>query len=143
MCFELVLWALAPWGCLQFIILTCQDFKQYLVIEVIPNSLVDLEANLKFFFFEEMMVKMKQEMLVILFIFHLLLIVFTRKKWHNILAMMLDPKFTNICLINSYVGQKSPIILVVEYDKQLLLPLFVKCYKLLMSIVIEEHQMAL
>ncbi len=46
-----------------------------------------------------------------------------------------------MCLINSYVGQKRPTILVVEYDKQLLFPLFAKCYKLLMPIVIEEHQM--
>jgi hypothetical protein len=55
--------------------------------------------------------------------------------------MMLDPKFKNMCFISNYVGQKRPTILVVEYDEQLLLLLFAKCYKLLMPIVIEEHKM--
>ncbi len=53
-------------------------------------------------------------------------IVFTRKNWHNILAMMLDPKFKNMWLINSYAGQKRPTILVVEYGEQVVAPFVCK-----------------
>jgi hypothetical protein len=49
---------------------------------------------------------------------------------------MLDPKFKSMCLIHSYVGHEKVAILVVKYDEQLLLPLLVVCYKLLMSATI-------
>ncbi len=38
---------------------------------------------------------------------------------------MLDPKLKNLCLIYIFIGREE---IVKEYDKQLLYPMFLKCY---------------
>ncbi len=60
---------------------------------------------------------MKQKTLVVLFSFISFLNYFHKKKGHNILVMMFDPKFETIQLVNSYVGIEKPWILIVEYDE--------------------------
>jgi hypothetical protein len=84
---------------------------------VIPNSLVDPNANLFVEKLKEMMVKMKQKTLVVLFSFISFLNCFHKKKRHNILVMMFNPKFKTIHLVDSYVGHEKPCILIVEYDE--------------------------
>jgi hypothetical protein len=45
-----------------------------------------------------------------------------------------------MCLIHNYVGHGRVTILVVKYDEQLLFPLLVVCYKLLMPTTIVNQK---
>lgn len=51
---------------------------------------------------------------------------------------MLNPKFSSMYLIITYVGWSIALVLVVAYDEWLLLPLLVECYKFLMLIMLDE-----
>jgi hypothetical protein len=51
-----------------------------------------------------------------------------KRKVHNMLSLMLDPRFKNFCLISSFVGRKERISIVDEYDRRILYPMFLKCY---------------
>ncbi len=99
---------------LQFIIVAC---REKLANWVIPNSLVDPNANLFDEKLKEMMVKMKQKTLVVLFSFISFFICFHKKKGHNIFVMMFNPKFKTIHLVNSYEGHEKQWILIDEYDE--------------------------
>jgi hypothetical protein len=48
------------------------------------------------------------------------------------LALMLDPMYKNVKLVSIYLHCEIVATLIVEYDKQLLLPLLLEAYKLLM-----------
>jgi hypothetical protein len=50
-------------------------------------------------------------------------------------------KFTSMYLVISYVRHNKTTILVVEYDEQVLFPLLVECYKLLIPNVVENFQL--
>ncbi len=63
-----------------------------------------------------------------LFIFYMHL---TRKN-HNMLALMLDPRFKSICLVTMFLSRENAIVMVVEYDEKILLPLLMVANKLLM-----------
>jgi hypothetical protein len=54
------------------------------------------------------------------------------------LALMLDPIYKSMHLVMIYVGLDNVTTLVVEYDQELLLPLLMEVYKLLMLIIVEE-----
>jgi hypothetical protein len=54
------------------------------------------------------------------------------------LALMLDPIYKYMHLVMIYVGLDNVTTLVVEYDQELLLPLLMEVYKLLMLIIVEE-----
>ncbi len=49
-------------------------------------------------------------------------------KSHNILCLMLDLKFKNICLIIFFIGYEKGVSIVEEYDRQSIYPMFLKCY---------------
>jgi hypothetical protein len=49
------------------------------------------------------------------------------------LALMLDPKYRNVKLVNIYLHCEIVATLIIEYDKQLLLPLLLEAYNLLTS----------
>jgi hypothetical protein len=51
-----------------------------------------------------------------------------KKKVHNMLPLMLDPRFKNLHLISVFVGQEEGINIVNEYDRKTLYPMFLKCY---------------
>jgi hypothetical protein len=55
-----------------------------------------------------------------------------KKKGHNMLALMLDHGYKNMCLITSYLGHEVATNLVVNYNEKLLLPLLLEAYKVLM-----------
>jgi hypothetical protein len=61
-------------------------------------------------------------------------------KKHDItsLALMLDPKFKNMWFSITYVGCDVTLVLVAIYNKCLLLPLLVECYKFLMPSMFDE-----
>jgi hypothetical protein len=44
------------------------------------------------------------------------------------LALMLDPKYKNMCLVTTYLGHEIAATVMADYDKQLL-PLLLEAYK--------------
>lgn len=58
---------------------------------------------------------------------------FDKKKGHNMLALMLDPKYKNMHLVIIYLVMKTTPTLVVVYDEQLFLLILLQVYKGLMA----------
>jgi len=86
----------------------------------------------------KIMVCMKHEIIRSLNPFNSFLHVFRKKKGHNILGLMLDPKF-KFRLVSNNLRCDRVAILVTQYDELLLFPLLVESYKLLRhNIVVEE-----
>lgn len=54
---------------------------------------------------------------------------FSRQNAHNMLALMLDPRFKGLGLVRDYVGADKVVVIVLEYDNMVLLPLLMQCYK--------------
>jgi hypothetical protein len=48
-----------------------------------------------------------------------------KNKGHNMLALMLDPRFKSLWLVTSYIGHEKASSLVVQYDVGFLLPLLI------------------
>ncbi len=44
---------------------------------------------------------------------------------------MLNPRFKNLKLASSFIGQEQVVSIVEEYDQQSLFPTFLKCYRIL------------
>ncbi len=55
------------------------------------------------------------------------------------LAFILDPRFKSLQLVINYVGCEVAYALVVQNDEQLLLPLLIQCYKMLILFVCDEE----
>jgi hypothetical protein len=55
-----------------------------------------------------------------------------KEKMHIILVLMSNPRFKMMQLVTSYVDCERTSIVDVEYDEQLLFPLIVECYNLMM-----------
>jgi hypothetical protein len=51
------------------------------------------------------------------------------KKTHNMISLMLDPRFKNLCIVSSFVEQDQSVSFVVKYDKKSLYPMLVKCHE--------------
>jgi hypothetical protein len=51
---------------------------------------------------------------------------------------MLNPRYKSMHLVTTYVGCDNVVVLVVEYDQELLLLLLMEVYKLSMPIIIKE-----
>ncbi len=56
-------------------------------------------------------------------------------KAHNMISLMLNPKFKSLCMISSFVGKEQGVALVEEYDKKILYFMFVKCHEHLHPLV--------
>jgi hypothetical protein len=56
-------------------------------------------------------------------------------KTHNMILLMLDPKFKSLCIISSFVGKEQGVALVEEYDRKSLYPMFMKCHEHLHPLV--------
>lgn len=54
---------------------------------------------------------------------------FDKKKGHNMLALMLDPRDKNMHLVIIYSVIKTTTTLVIDYDEQLFLLLLLEVYK--------------
>ncbi len=59
-------------------------------------------------------------------------------KGHNILALILDPMYISMWLVITYLGCKTIIAPIANYDEQLLLPLPLEVYKVFMPNRIER-----
>jgi hypothetical protein len=49
--------------------------------------------------------------------------------------VMLDPRFKNLRLVSSFVGQEEGVNIMDEYDRRILYPRFLKCYHHLHSMI--------
>ncbi len=60
---------------------------------------------------------------------------YENKKAHNMISLMLDPKFKSLCLVSSFVGREQGVALVEEYERKFLCPMLVKCHEHLHPLV--------
>jgi len=60
---------------------------------------------------------------------------YEERRSHNILSLMLDPRFKNLRSVSSLIGQEQGISIVQEYDMRSLIPMLLKCHQHLHPIV--------
>jgi hypothetical protein len=70
----------------------------------------------------------KKNVVGILDFFFTFLRSYEEEKTHNMLSLMLDPRFKGFCLVSSYVGREKGMSIVEEYDVEALYPMLLKCY---------------
>ncbi len=113
---------------LSFIISMCQEFCDDFANYVVHDSLGDLEVNELDQELEEFMMHMKIQILECFFcLWPSLCMDLMGEK--NILTLMLDLRFNPMLLITSFVGCDVTLVFMVDYNKQLFIPLLVECYK--------------
>jgi hypothetical protein len=56
-------------------------------------------------------------------------------KAHNMIFLMLDPKFKSLHILSSFVGREQGVVLVEEYDRKSLYRMLVKCHEHLHPLV--------
>jgi hypothetical protein len=52
-----------------------------------------------------------------------------KRKTHNMISLMLDPKYKNLCIVSSFVGREQGVVLVDKYDRKPLYLMLVKCHE--------------
>jgi hypothetical protein len=60
---------------------------------------------------------------------------YENKKAHNMIFLMLNPRFKNLCIVSSFVGREQGVALVEEYDRKSLYLVLVKCHEHLHPLV--------
>jgi hypothetical protein len=53
---------------------------------------------------------------------------FEERKTHNVLVLMLDPRFNSLCLMSSFIGHDQGVAIVEQYDTMSLYLMLMKCY---------------
>ncbi len=53
------------------------------------------------------------------------------KKSHNMLSLILDPRFKTLWLVSSFISGGQGVSIVEDYSKQSLFPIFLKCHHVL------------
>jgi hypothetical protein len=86
------------------------------------NSIVSDELSL-------LASNIKSEVINVLDFFLSFLKVYHKRKVHNIIFFMLDPRYKNLHIVSSFVGKEQSVTLIEEYDKKSLYPMLVKCHK--------------
>jgi hypothetical protein len=71
----------------------------------------------------------KREVINVLDFFLSFLKKYENKKAHNMISLMLHPRFKSLCIMSSFVGREQGVALVEEYDKKSLYSLLVKCHE--------------
>jgi hypothetical protein len=51
-----------------------------------------------------------------------------KEKTHNMLTLMLDPRFNSLCLMFSFIGRDQGVAIVEQYDIMSLYLMLMKCY---------------
>ncbi len=100
---------------MNFIATKTHEFHDEVVNVVIVDNMGDLEANVFDSKLAKVMIHMKHQMLIVLQPFPSFLHVFYKKRCHNMLAFMLDPRFKSLQLMINYVGREVAYALVVQY----------------------------
>jgi hypothetical protein len=55
--------------------------------------------------------------------------VYDKKKSHNMISLMLNPRYKSLHIVSSFVGREQGVVLVEEYDKKSLYPMLFKCHE--------------
>jgi len=53
---------------------------------------------------------------------------YEKRKVHNMLSLMLTPKFKNLLLMCSFIALEQGKVIVEAYDEKILYPMLLKCY---------------
>jgi hypothetical protein len=61
--------------------------------------------------------------------------VYGKRKTHNMIFLMLNPKYKNLRIIYSFVGKEQGVALVEEYDRKSSCPMLAKCHEHLHPLV--------
>jgi hypothetical protein len=77
----------------------------------------------------------KKELINVLIFFLSFLKKYENKKVHNMISLMLDPRFKSFCILSSFIGREQGVGLVKEYDRKSLYPMSVKCHQHLHPLV--------
>ncbi len=81
----------------------------------------------------------RKEMCVVLESLFSFLKIFEEKKAHNMLSLMLDPRFKSLCLVFSFIGREQGVAIVEEYDNKSLYTMLLKCHHHLHPLVESEN----
>jgi hypothetical protein len=68
----------------------------------------------------------KKEVIKVLDSFLSFLKKYEERKAHDMLSLMLDPRFKTFCLVSSFIGHEQGKAIVEDYDKQFLFPMLLK-----------------
>jgi len=60
---------------------------------------------------------------------------YENKKTHNMLILMLNPRFESFKLVASFISWEQIVSMVKDYDKQSLFPILLKCHHVLHSML--------
>jgi hypothetical protein len=60
---------------------------------------------------------------------------YEEKKTHNMLSLMLDPRFENLHLVSFFISCEQGITIIEEYDERSLYLMLLKCYQHLQPVV--------
>jgi hypothetical protein len=71
----------------------------------------------------------KREVINVLDSFLSFLRKYDNRKAHNMVILMLDPKFKSFYIIFSFVRKEQGVVLVEEYDRESLYPMLIKCHE--------------
>jgi hypothetical protein len=73
--------------------------------------------------------KIKREVINVLDYFCSFLKKYENMKVHNMISLMLNPRFKSHRIISSFVGREQGVALIEEYDRKSLYPMLAKCHE--------------
>jgi hypothetical protein len=71
----------------------------------------------------------KREVINVLDSFLSCLKVYDKRKTHNMISLMLDPKYESLHIVPSFIGSEQGVPLLEEYDRKSLYLMLVKCHE--------------
>jgi hypothetical protein len=77
----------------------------------------------------------KREIINVLNSFLSFLKKYENMKVHNMISLMLNPRFKSHHIVSSFVGREQVVALIEEYDRKSLYPMLVKCHEHLYPLV--------
>ncbi len=77
----------------------------------------------------------RREVINVLDSFLSLLKLYDKRKAHNMISLMLDPRYESLHIKSSFVGREQGVALLEEYDRKSLYAMLVKCYEHLYPLV--------
>ncbi len=77
----------------------------------------------------------RREVITVLDFFFSFLKVYDKRKTHNMISLMLDPRYKSLCIVCSFVRREQGVAIVEEYDRTSLYPMLVKCHEHLCALV--------
>jgi hypothetical protein len=80
----------------------------------------------------------RREVINVLDFFLSFLSIYDKRKGHNMIFLMLNPRYKSLHIVLSFVGKVQGVALVEEYDRKSLYPTLVKCHEHLHPLVRSE-----